>query len=242
MTQEYFLIFIAMDKKETDKKRFILSILFPLSFVALLWIVKVIEVTSTSDFTFLGLYPLHGKGLLGILTGPLIHGDWKHLINNSFPLIILGWGIFYFYKEIAYKVFILIYLLSQIWLWFFYVRPAWHIGASGLIYGFGAFLFVSGIIRKNRHLMAISLLVAFLYGSMVWGILPIEEHISWEGHFMGLMAGLILAFYYKDFGPPKPEQIVDDEEDDDEFDYWNEEYYQDNDFYEKENDNTSKLP
>lgn len=232
-----------MEKIETDKKRLFLSLIFPISFVAFLWLIKLVEVTTGSDFTFLGIYPLHAKGLLGIITSPLIHGDWKHLINNSIPLLILSWGIFYFYKEIAFKVFILIYLLSQIWLWFFYVRPAWHIGASGLIYGFGAFLFVSGIIRKNRHLLSISLLVAFLYGSMVWGILPIEEHISWEGHFMGTMAGIIIAFYYKDFGPPKPEsEIEEEDDDDDEWGYWNENYLSEDDFYEKEKDNSSKLP
>lgn len=210
-----------MDDKEKDKKRLFISLLFPLCFVALLWIIKTIEIVSASNFSHLGLYPLHGKGLIGIVTGPLIHGDWKHLINNSFPILILSWGIFYFYRNIAYKVFFLTYFLSQIWLWFFYVRPAWHIGASGLVYGFGAFLFVSGVIRKNRHLLAISLLVAFLYGSMVWGLLPIEEHISWEGHFMGLMAGIILAFYYKDFGPPLPQSVFDEEdEDEDEDDFY----------------------
>jgi membrane associated rhomboid family serine protease len=209
-----------MDDKEKDKKRLFISLLFPLCFVALLWIIKTIEVVTTSNFSNFGLYPLHGKGLIGIVTGPLIHGDWKHLINNSFPILILGWGVFYFYRDIAYKVFFLIYFLSQIWLWFFYVRPAWHIGASGLVYGFGAFLFVSGIVRKNRHLLAISLLVAFLYGSMVWGLLPIEEHISWEGHLMGLMAGIILAFYYKDFGPPLPHSVFDEEEEEDDDDLY----------------------
>ncbi len=228
-----------MDDYKTDKKRLIISLLFPLSFISLLWIIKIVEVITESDFSNLGLYPLHGKGLIGIITGPLIHGDWKHLINNTFPILFLSWGIFYFYREIAYKVFFLIYFLSQIWLWFFYVRPAWHIGASGLVYGFGAFLFVSGIIRKNRHLLAISLLVAFLYGSMVWGLLPIEEHISWEGHFMGLMAGIILAFYYKDFGPPLPQSIMDeDDEDNDDIFYQEGEINYYNDFSENTEDNS----
>lgn len=231
-----------MEDNTTDKKRFLISLLFPLCFVALLWIIKIIEVVTDSNFSNFGLYPLHGKGLIGIVTGPLIHGDWKHLINNSFPILALSWGVFYFYRDIAYKVFFLTYFLSQIWLWFFYIRPAWHIGASGLVYGFGAFLFISGIIRKNRHLLAISLLVAFLYGSMVWGLLPIEEHISWEGHLMGLMAGIILAFYYKDFGPPLPQSAFDEEEDDD--DDENDFFYSDEnlnyhyDFLEKPKDNS----
>ncbi|MBN2820020.1 MAG: rhomboid family intramembrane serine protease [Bacteroidales bacterium] len=204
-----------MKRGDTDKRRILLSLIFPLFFVLILWAVKLIEVTTHSNFTRFGLYPLHAKGIPGIFLSPLIHGDWKHLVNNSVPLLVLGWGIFYFYKEIAWKVSILVYLLSQIWLWFFFTRPAYHIGASGLIYGFGAFLFVSGIIRKNINLLAISLLVAFQYGSMVWGILPIEEHVSWEGHFMGFMSGIILAIYYKDFGPRKPEDNSDEEDETD---------------------------
>lgn len=204
-----------MQAEQDDKKHLLLSLIFPLGFVILLWIIKFCELYFELNLSSFGIYPLHAKGLPGIITSPLIHADWKHLTNNSIPLLFMGWGIFYFYKEIAWKVYLLVYLSSQIWMWFFFVRPAWHIGASGLVYGFGAFLFVSGIIRRNKSLMAISLLVAFLYGSMVWGILPIEEHISWEGHLMGLFSGIIIAFYYKNYGPPMPFSDypeVDDEE------------------------------
>ncbi len=213
-----------MNDQENDKKRLLISFIFPAVFVVIIWIIKLIETTTGSNFTHLGVYPLHGKGLIGILTGPLIHGDWLHLINNSVPLLFLGWGLFYFYRDIAFKVFFLIYFISQFWLWFFHVRPAWHIGASGLIYGLAAFLFVSGIIRRNRHLLAISLLVIFLYGSLIWGIFPIEKHISWEGHLMGLVAGTILAFYYKEHGPPLPQSIFDEDDENDEDDMTDENY------------------
>ena len=203
-----------MDEQKNDKKRLLLSMVFPLLFIIFLWIIKTIEVTSDKSFISLGLYPLKAKGLLGIITGPLIHGDWKHLFNNTFPLFFLSWAIFYFYHKIAWKVIILIYFLSQFWLWFF-AREAYHIGASGLVYGFGAFVFVSGIIRRNKNLLAISMLVAFLYGGMVWGLFPIKAHISWEGHLMGMLAGIILAFYFKDFGPPLPKSVFDDDDEDD---------------------------
>jgi membrane associated rhomboid family serine protease len=204
-----------MDEKHLDKKRILLSLMFPLLLILLLWCIKITEVILGVRFSGYGLYPLKAEGLLGIVTGPLIHGSWKHLFNNTFPLLFLSWTIFYFYHEIAWKTFILIYLLSQFWLWFF-AREAYHIGASGLIYGFGAFVFVSGIIRRNRHLLAISMLVAFLYGSMVWGIFPLEERVSWEGHLMGMIAGIILAFYFKDYGPPLPRRFQTDDEDEEE--------------------------
>ena len=80
-------------------------------------------------------------------------------------------------------------------------RPSYHVGASGLIYGLAGFLFVSGIIRKHLGLMAISFLVAFQYGSMIWGVLPIEDRVSWESHLSGLMTGIGLAWIYRNRGP-----------------------------------------
>ncbi len=217
---------MPMDRNthEIDKKRLLYSMLFPLVFILFLWVIKIIEETKGVSFAKYGLYPLKAEGLRGILTGPLLHGSWKHLVNNSFPLFFLSWAIFYFYQKIAWKVFFMGYFLAQFWLWFF-AREGCHIGASTLVYAFGAFLFVSGIIRKNRHLLAISLLVAFLYGSMVWGVFPLEEHVSWEGHLMGMIAGIILAYYYKDFGPPLPDSGFDGDDDkedeDDENAWWN---------------------
>ncbi len=210
-----------------EKKRLLYSFAFPGLFLVLIWLVKIVEVTLNLNFTFLGIFPLRAKGLIGIITAPLVHSDFQHLAANSLPLIFLGTGIFYFYHKIAYKVFFLIYLISNIWIWFG-ARYAYHIGASGLIYGFASFLFFSGVIRKNVKLMAISLLVVFLYGSMVWGLLPIQPHVSWESHLMGAIAGLVLAFYYRDKGPKRKIyswELEEDDEVDDENAYWNINYY-----------------
>jgi membrane associated rhomboid family serine protease len=191
----------ALDDKKREKVQLLSSIRFPILFTCLLWVVKIIETLAETDFTYLGLYPLDLHGARGILFSPLIHGSWEHLINNSIAVFSLTWALFYFYRSIALKVFFLIYFIHGFWLWFM-GRYAFHIGASGIIYGLGAFLFVSGIIRKNTHLLAISLLVAFLYGSMVWGIFPLQENVSWEAHLSGMVAGLVLAYYYKNYGPP----------------------------------------
>jgi membrane associated rhomboid family serine protease len=190
-----------LDEHRIEKARFIDSLWFASVFIFILVLVKGIEFFFSLDFSDYGLYPLNPRGLRGILFAPLIHGSWEHLINNSVPLFVLTIALFYFYREISYKVFFLIYFVHEIWLWFF-GRSNYHIGASGIIYGLGAFLFVSGIIRRNTHLMAISLLVAFLYGSMVWGIFPMIETVSWEGHLTGMAAGIVFAFFYRQYGPP----------------------------------------
>jgi len=189
-----------LDEQKFEKQKFLHSLWFGFFFIIILFLVKSFETFFDINLVRFGIFPLEPKGLLGIIFAPLIHGNWEHLLNNSAPLLVLIVTLFYFYREISYKVFFLVYFIHGFWLWFF-ARDAYHIGASGVIYGLGAFLFVSGLIRKNSHLLAISLLVAFLYGSMVWGIFPRIETISWEGHLTGVAAGILLAFYYRQFGP-----------------------------------------
>jgi len=199
-----------------ERKRFLHSLVFPFFFVALIWMIKFFELIMDYDFTSYSLYPRKLSGMIGIITSPLLHADFKHLLSNSVPILILGVGVFYFYNKVAYQVLIISYLAHGLWLWAF-GRESYHLGASGLVYSFFSFLFFSGIIRKNINLLAISLTVAFWYGSMIWGIFPQKQPISWEGHLMGFIAGLILAIYYRHKGPqPKIYQWEIDEEEDDE--------------------------
>jgi membrane associated rhomboid family serine protease len=197
---------------EYEKKKFIHSLVFPLFFLLVIWMIKVIEVSLDLNFATWGIYPLHLKGLKGIILSPLVHANFRHLLDNSLPLLVLGVAVFYFYSKVAYRVFFLTYLLVGIWVWFG-GREAYHIGASGLIYGFASFLFFSGIILGEVRLLAISLLVVFLYGSMVWGIFPIKERISWESHMLGAIAGFILSFYYRSHGPQRIKYDWEEEED-----------------------------
>lgn len=216
-----------------EKKKFVYSLIVPGLFVLLIWIMKVSEVLLNADFSQLGIYPLRVENLHGIITSPLVHKDFNHLMANTVPLLVLGTGIFYFYRPVAFKVFILIYLLSGFWLWFG-GRPGYHIGASGVIYGLAAFLFFSGIFRKSVRLMAISLLVAFLYGGLIWGVLPLDAQTSWEGHLFGAIAGVIIAFFYKHQGPQRKkyeweieEELEEKYGDWDEYD-WEIQYHYDN--------------
>lgn len=182
----------------SDSKKLKYSIIFPLFFLVIIWLIKIFEVELNLDFYFLGIYPLKIKGLIGILTAPLIHASFNHLISNSIPFFILGVALFYFYPKIAYKVFILIYLTTNIWVWVS-ARPAYHIGASGIVYGLASFIFFSGIIRKNKQLTAVSLLTIFLYGGLIWGVFPLKQRISFESHLFGSIAGLVMAIYYKNY-------------------------------------------
>jgi len=174
----------------------------PFLFILVLFTVEWIEVTYGTRFVKYGVLPRTFEGLKGVLLSPFIHSDWKHLTNNALPLFVLTVTLGFFYKGIAKEVFLWSWLMSGLWLWAI-GRPSFHIGASGLLYALASFLFFSGFIRKHTKLMAISMFVVFLYGGMVWGIFPMKKHISWEGHLAGALAGFILAYWFKDNGPPK---------------------------------------
>ena len=173
-----------------------------LLFVAIIITTKLLEDYFQVRWTKYGVFPRSLEGALAIITSPFIHGDWKHVFNNSVPLLVLGTSLRYFYKEISKEVFLWSWFMSGLWLWAI-GRPSFHIGASGIVYALASFLFFSGLIRKHTNLMAVSFVVVFLYGSMVWGIFPIKEHISWEGHLSGGLAGVILAWWFRFEGPPK---------------------------------------
>ena len=176
--------------------------ILPALFILVLFIIEWIEYTYGMRFAKYGVLPRTLEGLKGVFLSPFIHSDWKHLTNNALPLFVLTATLCFFYKGIAKEVFLWSWLMSGLWLWAI-GRPSFHIGASGLLYALASFLFFSGFIRKHTKLMSISMFVVFLYGGMVWGILPMKKHISWEGHLAGALAGLILAFWFKDNGPPK---------------------------------------
>lgn len=179
------------------------------------------EIKYFLDFSEYGILPRHVEGLVGILTMPFIHQDFNHLFSNSIPLIILGASLIYFYREASLKVFLLVYLLDGIWLWMG-GRESYHIGASGIVYGLASFLFFSGIFRRYIRLMAISMLVVFLYGGMVWGLFPIFIGVSWEAHLFGALAGLLCAWVYRHEGPQRPVYEWENE-DDEEVTIFNEE-------------------
>jgi membrane associated rhomboid family serine protease len=199
-----------------EKRKLIHSLIFPLFIIAVMWVIKLVEITLGSSLTYLGIYPLKIKGLLGIITAPLIHANIKHLTDNSIPLLIFSVGTFYFYRPLGYKVFIFSWLMTGIWVWVG-GREAYHIGASGVVYGLASFLFFSGAIRRTPGLAAISLIVVFLYGSMIWGIFPFIPDVSWESHLAGGIAGLTLAIIFKNEGPqPKKYEWEEFSEDDEE--------------------------
>ena len=178
-------------------------ILYPIVFVLLIWIVFWAEVRFGLNLNSFGVYPRTIYGLRGIILSPFIHGSIDHLYHNTIPLFVLSLALFYFYNKIAWRVILVGILLSGFFTWVI-GRPANHIGASGLIYVLVSFTFFKGIFAKHYRLIALSLLVIFLYGSMIWYVFPVKDGMSWEGHLSGLITGLLFAVLFnKTIAKPK---------------------------------------
>lgn len=201
-------------KRALEKKRVTLSVLIPLWFCTIIWMIHFIQWGFGIDLSLLGIVPRELKGLRGIVFGPLLHGSWGHLGSNTLPMLALGFLMIYFYHSIAYRIIFLIWFFDGLGVWLI-GRDSVHLGASGLIYGMASFLFFSGMLRKNRSLLAVSLVTVFAYGSMVWGMLPYVTDVSWEAHLMGFLSGVMLAVYYRKLGPhddAEPEWMNEEDE------------------------------
>ena len=200
-----------------DTRRLRRSALAALCFIALIWLIWLVAWLFHLELRTFGVYPRHAEGLVGILVAPLIHGSFAHVFANTLPVLILGTAFLYTYPRSSTLGLSILYLGSGLGVWLF-ARNSFHIGASGLSYGMMFFLFLIGILRRDRRSIAVSLIVFFLYGGMIWGIFPIQRGISFESHLSGAVIGVGLAFALRRRDPPRAEKRYDwgyESEDDD---------------------------
>jgi membrane associated rhomboid family serine protease len=188
-----------------------LTLAVPITVLVIIWGIYFIEINYGFNFNKYGIYPKTLKGLRGILFSPFIHSSVSHIFNNSIPLAVMLGSLYFFYKKIATKVLLIGVLLTGILTWSF-ARPAYHIGASGVVYFLVSFVFFSGIFRKYYRLIALSLAVVFLYGSMIWYVFPVEDSISWEGHLSGFLVGFLFAYIFRKQGPQQEQFIFSENE------------------------------
>lgn len=173
---------------------------YPLLFLLLIWVVFWAELRFGLDLKSYGIYPRTTKGLVGVFSSVFIHGSLSHLYHNSLPLFVLSMALFYFYRPLAWRLVFWGIILSGLLTWCI-GKSAYHIGASGLVYVLMSFLLFKGLLSKHYRLIALSLVVVFLYGGMLWYIFPVKEKMSWEGHFSGFVVGLFFAFLFKSHLP-----------------------------------------
>jgi len=184
-----------------------------LGFVALLWCVQLLNWGLDLRLERFGVRPRQWAGLPGILLAPLIHGGFAHLLANSLPLLVVGTVMLHLYPNSARKVIPAIYLGPGIAVWLF-ARPSVHIGSSGLVYGLVSYVYLAGVIRRDKRALAAALLISFMYGALVWGVLPIEPGVSWQTHLAAALIGLVLAIALRHLDiPPRKRYAWEDKED-----------------------------
>lgn len=178
----------------------------PFGVVLLMWLIFWFEIRFGIRFNSYGIYPRQLSGVVGIFFSPFIHGSADHLLHNSLPLAVLLALQLYFYPRRVYRLIVKGIFWTGIITWIM-GRPSYHIGASGLIYFLAGFIFFKGVFSRHYRHVALSLMVVFLYGSMIWYVLPIRDGLSWEGHLAGLITGLIFARITHDPAVSSPEYV-----------------------------------
>jgi len=193
-------------------RNFVLALKLAVGFVIVVWAVFAFDQFTSVGLIRYGLVPREGIGLLGLVTTPFLHYNLGHIGSNTLPLLVGGTMMLFLYPNSTVRALPLIWLGSGLLAWVF-ARSSVHIGASGLIYGLLAFVFVSGIIRRDMRSIGAALVVWFMYGSMIWGVLPAGSGMSWELHAAGLILGVIAALRYRDMDhPPMKRYAWEDEE------------------------------
>lgn len=201
-----------------DSRRLRVAFKVTLSFTLLLWLVSLAEYFGGFDLTRFGIYPRQVDGLIGVFCAPFIHGSFAHLFANTAPIIVLGTMLLYGYPRAARILLPTVYLGGGFGVWLF-AREAYHIGASGLAFGMLYFVLAVGVLRWDRRAIALALVIFFLYGGMIWGILPESQEISFESHLAAALIGIVLAFLLRHRDPEPPRRQYswesEDQEDDD---------------------------
>lgn len=182
----------------TNSSRFSLlnSIIVPSRMVFLMWLLFFIQLKFEFSLLHLGIMPRTLQGTIGILTSPFIHLTYYHIISNTLPLLVLGSMLFFFYPQISKQVFWRCFIFTNILVWIF-GRPAYHIGASGLIYAMAGFLILSGFFRKDFRSLLIAVIVVLTYGSIFMNLISDSPTVSWEAHILGVITGGVTAFQYR---------------------------------------------
>lgn len=176
------------------------SILIATGFIVLIWWLKLCEIMLGWNLHQLGVYPQTPTGLIGIITGPIIHGSWQHVIGNTLPLLLLGSILIYGYPKSRWWALAIIWLLSGLGVWLF-ARGSYHFGASGLTHGMFFYLFIGGILRRDKRSIVLLMVAFFMYGSMLLTIFPREPSTSYEYHFFGAVGGTLSALIFRHWDP-----------------------------------------
>lgn len=162
-------------------------------FVIVLWVIEILDTILGNRLDDHGVRPRSDEGLLGILFAPLLHGGFSHLISNTVPLLVLGFLIALSGIGRAVAATAIIWLVAGVGTWLVAPSNTNHIGASSLVFGFVTYLVARGFFTRQFAQIALGVLILLVYGGILWGVLPGQPGISWQGHLFGAVGGVVAA-------------------------------------------------
>lgn len=165
--------------------------------VILMWVAFLSDYIVPGEFAVYGILPRNIDGIRGIFLAPFIHGGLGHITSNTGAIFVLTLVLFWMYRKVAWKVWILSAIMDGALVWLL-ARSSYHIGMSGVIFALLGFLLAIGIFRFSIKTLLISGVIFFLYGGCIWGVLPSNPHVSWEAHLFGFVSGIMLAWWNRD--------------------------------------------
>jgi membrane associated rhomboid family serine protease len=188
------------------------GLLFVAAMAALMWIVEVVDIASGHDLERHGIEPHDTDGLVGVATAPFLHAGWSHLVGNTIPFLILGAAIAWSgLKRVAW-VTVIVAVVGGLGVWIFAPAGTIHIGASGVVFGYAAYLISRGVFSRSVVHIGIGIVVLSLYGTtLLFGLEP-REGISWQGHLFGGIGGVLAAWWLEQRAPraarPSPPTVT----------------------------------
>lgn len=182
-------------------RNFVLALKVVAGLVFVMWALFLFDQFTGLQLIRYGLVPRDPGGLVGLVTTPLLHYNLGHIASNTLPLLVGGTMMLFLYPNASVRALPAVWFGSGLLSWLI-ARDSIHIGASGVVYGVLAFVFVSGVIRRDLRSIGAALVIWFLYGSMIWGVLPVGRGMSWELHATGLAIGVWMAWRYRNWDHP----------------------------------------
>ncbi len=168
-----------------------------IALILVIWGVYIVDWIAPVNFTNFGIVPRSFSGVFGIMLAPFLHANLPHIVSNTLPLFFLTWSLLTFYKKVSFKVWWLSVIIGGALVWLFARGGSVHVGASGVIFSLIGFLIASGIFRLKFKSIIVAIVIAIIYGGVLWGMLPTQKWVSWEGHLFGFIAGVVLAWIFR---------------------------------------------
>lgn len=160
---------------------------------AILYVIEAIDVVSKHDLDSAGIEPREADGLSGIIFSPFLHADWEHLAANTLPGMVLGFLVLMARRFIITTA--IVWVVSGVGVWLFAPPYTVTVGASGIIFGWLTYILVRGIFNRDIWQVLLGVVVFMIYGGVLWGVVPTDGRVSWQGHLFGAIGGVLAAWY-----------------------------------------------